>query len=178
MTVNQVIQAIRIIAGNHLQINSFYYGEGVDWSTIKLHYPASFLHLEKARHANKGLEIDFSFYIADLIFQTAEEVTDSTQHANSIEVQSDTVSIACDIISSLDDPNIDWILRNKDNVPIEVYEEIPFDADLAAGVKFDFTLYINNPKDRCQIPTLQRHAIQTEQGLWIFAEDGEAIMPE
>lgn len=178
MTLNQVIKQLKQIVQSHRQINSFYFGEAANWTTLKLVYPGFLLQLNAAiRIVPGGMEIDFSMYVSDLVFQTEEDVNDASLYANTIEVQSDSLSVVNDIVSLISDPDYDWILRG--NVVCTPYDAIPINEDMVAGVKADFTMYVPTVKDRCAAPIASdRYFIETESGLDIIQETGEQIAPE
>lgn len=176
MTLNQTIQQLKEIAENHSQINSFYYGEPVDWATLNLVYPGLLLTQGPVKIVSGGVEIDFSIYLADLVFQTAEDVNDTSLHANTIEVQSDMLSVVNDLAANIENQDYDWILRSDLNC--ELYDLVPINEDMVAGVKADFTLFIPMAKDRCAVPHRSGNFLLTEGGLEIRTEDGSSLSPE
>lgn len=151
MTLNQVIRQIKQIAQSHRQINSFYFGEAANWTTLKIVYPGFLLQLNGSiRIVSNGMEIDFSMFISDLVFQTEEDVNDESLEANTIEVQSDSISVINDLVALLNDPDTDWIVRG--DVNCTPYDAVPINEDMVAGVKADFTLFIPTVQNTCDAP--------------------------
>jgi hypothetical protein len=150
MTLNQAIQQLKEIAQSHSQLRSFYFGEPYNWPSLTLEYPACLITQEGVRLLNGALEIDFSIWLADRIFQTEEDVNKPELKANSIEVQSDMLLVLEDLISAIENPDLDW-MQSQDSIQIEMYSDNMND-DQVAGCKGDFTIRFEQPKDRCIIP--------------------------
>ena len=153
MTLNQTIKRLQQIAQSHAQIKHVYFGDPVEWVRYAHPYPCCLLAIERpVRVLQNGVtEIDFSITVADRVFQTEEDINDPAMEANSIEGQSDCLSMIHDLIALSESPEEEWY-QKADPVQVELYSDIPFNEDVAAGARAEFTLQLMNVKDRCAIP--------------------------
>lgn len=147
MTLNEVLARIETISNAHRQINRFYYGSAVDFLVnIKDNYPAFLIEDTGGSMSisSKKTSITFKMFFVDLV-----NVSDDAK-SNEVEVLSDMMSIAQDVLALLDDPRYDdWDI--SPNVTMEFHTE-EFD-DMVAGVSIDVTIEVDYLVDRCQAPT-------------------------
>jgi len=171
MTLNQTIKRLQDIVVEHGQINSYYFGELSNWSSFpNLVYPSCLITLNDATITTPRTELNFSMWVTDRL---------TFDNTNSNEVMSDTLQVMNDLLAAIDDTAINW-LPNFEGKPVVFFEDSRNNdnADVVGGVKIDFTIGINTPKDRCAMPTRTRNYIITETGLVIIGEAGIGLIPE
>lgn len=147
LTLNQVIKRIQTVALDHKQIKSFYFGKASDFLNDKeLRYAGSFL-------MDTGVVIDlagkvtiysFKMFLLDLV-----NVSNGAKE-NELEVQSDMMSVAHDLMALFDySTYTDW--RVSQNNPVQlVAEEF---SDMNGGVAIDFSISVQYLKDVCAVPS-------------------------
>lgn len=147
MTFNNVISRIMAIALAHKQVRNFYSGLVQDFTTDHTtRYPSVFLERTGGNISTDGAAttLRFRMHIMDLVHVSQ----DSKQ--NELDVQSDMISIAMDIIAQMNSGNYqDWRLSIENNLELVVEES----GDMYAGVIIDFSLRIIFTQDLCQIPS-------------------------
>lgn len=139
-TLNQIIKRITDYANQHAQINFVYFGAIYNkLSASDVTYPALFFDIEQSQILAKQTEFTFSLYFMDRQLQETEGV----------EVLSDMVLIAQDIVAQLRNNYNEWDV--SENIPMEFF--IESDPDYIAGVRLAVSLTIPNINNRCVIPT-------------------------
>lgn len=147
LTLNQIVRRIKLIVLAHQQIRNFYYGAPVDFLTDQTtRYPSAFLTDVPAAVdlSQKTLTIGFRLFLLDLVnvSQNAKE--------NELDVQSDMLSIALDLIAEFDlGVYTDW--KPAINSPVTLVREQ--DNDLVAGAMLDFSILVPYDRDACVVPT-------------------------
>jgi hypothetical protein len=146
MTLNQVLQRIKTLATAHKQIKNFYYGNVVDFLAAKTTlYPSCFLQDLPGTidPAGKQLTINFRMFLLDLV-----QVSADTKQ-NEQDVQSDTLSIAMDLIAQIDYSGYaDWKIGS--GIPTQfVQEEMD---DMVAGITVDISIITPWDKNVCAVP--------------------------
>lgn len=141
-TLNQVVQTIKEIAEAHEQINTVYFGNlpyflshGSDNK-----YPAMFYDLTGSNISGNTLTLNFSLYFMDRML---------AEQTNELEVQSDQLSIAQDIIAQLKWNEFEFDVQSS--ISIQFFQEDT--PDLLAGVKADVSLDLPFTADRCVVPS-------------------------
>lgn len=147
MTLNQVVNRIKQIALAHKQVRTFGQGLGSDFyadHTTKC--PAVLLqdnggNISLGRHATT---FTYRLFIMDLVNVSQ----DSKQ--NELDVQSDMVRIAQDIVTQLSDPNYDdWKISLDNNLQLVIEE----DSDMHAGCIIDFSVSVIYRQNKCEVPS-------------------------
>lgn len=147
MTLNQVIRRIKSLSLAHKQVRAFKRGLITDFFADKTSkYPAALLqdnggNISTAGHA---ATISFRLFLADLVHVNADA------NDNELDVQSDMLSIAMDLVAEFNSGIFDDWALSTDNVVNLLYEG---DNDLHAGCYFDFSIRIMFAQNTCQIPT-------------------------
>lgn len=147
MTLNQVIKRIKALSLAHKQIRAFKRGLITDFFADKTSkYPAALLqdnggNISTAGHATT---ISFRLFLVDLV-----HVNNDTND-NELDVQSDMISVAMDLVAEFNSGIFDDWALSTDNVIQLTYEG---DNDLHAGCYFDFSIRIMFAQNTCQIPT-------------------------
>lgn len=149
ITLNQAVQRIKEKAESHGQIRTFFFGDVVDFlSGENMEYPAMVCEIQQGGSISKSTnksDIAFNFYFVDLENNAEKSIE------NELEVWSDQLLIAGDILSLLSDQRTykDW--RVGDGGSLTFHKE-KF-SDYVAGVSVSVTIelpYLSNP---CQSPT-------------------------
>jgi len=146
MTLNQVLQRLKILATAHRQIKNFYYGNVVDFLTAQAtQYPSCFLQDLPGTidPAGKQVTMNFKMFLLDLVNVSA----DAKQ--NEQDVQSDTLNIAMDLIAQIDYSGYtDWKIGA--GIPTQfVQEELD---DMVAGITIDISIVTPWDKNVCAVP--------------------------
>jgi hypothetical protein len=147
LTLNQVIQRVQGLAGSHKQINTFFFGNIIEWlSNGEVKYPACFVDV------NEGV-IDFTsrqtHYSVELWLADLENV-DQDARSNEFEVFSDLSSIAQDLVAMIRDYTLqdDWTIAEV--YPMKLMKEKFEDVTCAVMVTIEIsTDFIS---DNCQVP--------------------------
>lgn len=148
MTLNNVINRIKQIALAHKQVRNFQHGLVSDFiNDHKTKYPSVFLQDNGGSIGTTGklaTTLAFRMFIVDLV-----HVSQDTKD-NELDVHSDVISIAMDIITQINSGDYqDWALSTDNNLTLVVEEQ----SDMFAGCIIDFTIRIMFKQDRCQIPS-------------------------
>lgn len=147
LTLNQVINRIETVALAHKQIRNFYFGKVTNFLTDKeTRYASCFLQDTGATIdlAGKVTNYSFKMFLLDLVNVSG----DAKQ--NELEVQSDMMSVAEDLLALFDYSSYtDWKI-SQNNPAILVSEELD---DMVAGAVVDFTISVQYLKDVCAVPT-------------------------
>lgn len=146
LSLNQIVRRIQNIAENHQQIRNFYFGSVTDFLTDKTtKYASAFLQDQPGiiDSAGKTVTYPFKMYFLDL-----ENVSEETQ-ANTLDVQSDMLQVAADVVAEIDFHGFDDWEMSGQNSYVLVREE--FD-DIVAGCVIDLTIITPYVKDICAVP--------------------------
>jgi len=140
-TLNQIINELKEIANQHLQINSFNAGTLDDFATSgDTRYPAMWVSYENAAISSRTESYSFSIWIVDRV---------KKDRSNLIEVHSDCKSILNDIKAQVMNPGYGWVVGQDWNYQA-IFE--PFMEDEVAGWLADITITQPFSNDTCQIP--------------------------
>lgn len=147
MTLNSVIKRINVITSAHKQIRSFLHNVNiVEWLNGHTdQYPAAFLQDNSGNISTKGhaTTLGFKLFLVDLV-----NVSGDTK-ANELDVQSDMLGVAQDLIAQFNRPENDWMLSPDNNVQQLVEGE----NSLYAGVVVTFTIRYAFTQNICSVPT-------------------------
>jgi hypothetical protein len=145
LTLNQVSTKIAQICTGHKQIRSFFYGLKTDLLTAKTTaYPAAFLDDNGGTISPKGhaITLVWRLWFLDLVN------VDSYSNQNEIDVVSDMLSVAVDIMTQLSRDSNGWVC--SDGAIQQVAEQ---DNDMPWGVYVDFNIRFPYPQNNCEVPT-------------------------
>lgn len=148
LTLNQVIQRIKTIVLSHKQINDFREGDVIDFlRSGDINYPACLLQILPGRisKTERQTTVRIALYLCDIVDLSMDS------KANELEVKSDLLSIAEDIMAAFDYPvyKFDWDF--SDEASIEFLDEKFEDMLSAVLMTLDIKKRFNS--NRCQIPT-------------------------
>lgn len=147
MTLNQIVERIRLISIAHKQVRNFYFGLPSDFLKDKTtKYASSFLQDAPGVIDITGKQITFGFklFLLDLVHVSQDA------KANELDVQSDMTSVALDLMAEMNHSSYnDWKVSISNPLTL-VREE--FD-DLVAGAVVDFSVSVPYPLDTCVVPT-------------------------
>lgn len=147
MTLNQIIRRIKETSLAHQQLREFYFGLPTDFLTKKTtRYASAFLQ-DTSGSVDIGsnqVSVGFKLFLLDLVHVAADTKD------NELDVQSDMMSIALDLIAEMNHSSYtDWKISASN--PIVLLSE-EFD-DLVAGVAVDFTVSFPWSASLCEVPT-------------------------
>lgn len=147
MTFQNIVNRIRTISLAHKQVRYFRKGLVQDFLTDKtIPYPAVFLQDNGGSINPRGNVATFSFR---LFFLDLVHVSQDTNE-NELDVLSDMVSVALDIIAQLNYPAYtDWKLSDTNALQLIVEN----DGDMNAGAYVDIVISIPYEQDVCAVPT-------------------------
>lgn len=152
MTLNQVLNRIRIIVQAHKQIRSYKLALPTDFFADKeTKYPACCLQYISGQIGTTGISaitLSFRMFLVDLV-HVSEDTKDNTD-----DVLSDMLSILMDIIAELNNGNFnDWALSFANNLQVVTDGEGEHENDMQAGWTMDFNIRFPFPQNLCYIPT-------------------------
>lgn len=147
MTLNQVIRRIKTLALAHKQVRAFRRGLITDFFADQTsRYPAVLLQDQGGSISTSGhaTTLSFRLYLVDLV-----HVSEDTSE-NDLDVQSDMVSIAMDLVAEMNAGHFaDWALSTDNSLQL-IYEG---GDDLYGGCYVDFSLRTIFTQNTCQVPT-------------------------
>ncbi len=147
MTLNQIKKRIEVLSLSHDQINSFYFGNKVEFDVNgDINYPVCFCE-ERPGSIDRDNHLqwyNFRIYLFDRVF-----VSENTE-GNETEVLSDMASVAADLIAMFMSYEYqdEWVVSGVNNRE-SLTEEL---GDMVAGSVIDFGIGVEFIADRCQIP--------------------------
>lgn len=140
MTLNQLVDHIQELGEKHWQIKKTYRGNLVDFLSLENLYPAMNFDLNGANITGAQLTVNFALFFMDRVAQDQD---------NEMEVLSDQVLIAQDIIAQLRYPGEEFEIN--DNVQMTFF--VDDTGDFLAGVRCDISINLGYISDRCQVPS-------------------------
>jgi len=148
MTLNQVVQRIKTIALAHKQINDFREGDVISFlRSGDIVYPACLLQILPGRisKAEKQTTVRFALYLCDKVDLSIDS------KANELEVKSDLLSIAEDMMAAFDYPTykLDWDFAEEASIDF-LDEDL---EDMLSAVLMTLDIKKRFDSNRCQIPT-------------------------
>lgn len=152
MTFQQIVRRIKQLTLAHKQIKSFHRGYVADRLNDKDTVYATAILQDLGGSANLvGSDAVFNFR---MVFLDLVHVASDTKD-NELDVQSDMVSVALDILSQMGhDSYSDWRLSPSNSLQL-IYEgdDSEGNGDMYAGCAMDFTVRVPFPRNVCQVPT-------------------------
>jgi hypothetical protein len=147
MTLNSVIKRMRDLCLGHNQIRSFAVGRVTDFQDDKtLKYPAVFVQDNGGVISTEGHAATLNYRI---IFVDLVNASEDTKE-NELDVQSDMVSVAMDIVAQINSSNFsDWRFSSENNLQLLAEEG----DDLYAGCYIDCSIRIMFTQNICQVPS-------------------------
>lgn len=153
MTLNQIVNRVKLICLAHKQVRNFYFGAPTDFLTDKTtRYASAFLQdTPGSLDVSKKEEvIGFKLFLLDLVNVSADA------KENELDVQSDMLEVIKDVLAEMDHSNYtDWSISASN--PVTILRE-EFD-DLVAGVVIDISIRTPYTKDTCAVPTDELPAV-------------------
>jgi len=175
MTLNQVTAKLLQIAAAHKQVRTARHLQPEDYLVNDYKdadYVAVWFTLQSANYSGKERFLSYLVTVADM---------HSPEDMNELEMQSDCLEIAYDLIAQIGWDGFDWVLVKQGS--FEFFRE--GQEDILAGVTFEIQLKLPYVYDTCQVPTdfiLPNQTVirilATEDGVPITTEDGEYIIIE
>jgi hypothetical protein len=153
-TLKQIVTRINQLATSHQLINQVGFGTKEDLDNLikkGLSYPMCFIEVKKdipISRTDKLQRFNFSLFFFDLQNVLTESRT------NVLEVKSDLVSIATDLLAMLQrdidvTENQDWIVSPSTTLNMDEYQI----SDLCIGVELPIQVGLRYAADRCQVPS-------------------------
>lgn len=172
MTLNQIIRRIKSLSLAHQQVRDFRRGLVTDFfadQTAK--YPAVLAQDQGGAisFAAKATSVSIRLYFVDLV-HVAEGTDD-----NELDVQSDMISIAEDILAEMNMGVFDDWAISQDNPLQLLYES---ENDLQAGCYVDLTIRTKYTQNVCQIPTNAPPSVITETDMKVYDLQYQALPTE
>ena len=142
-TVNQLLKLIKDTSENHNQVNKFLFAKDWDFETEgQVKYPLVGVALvQPAQFITRVIEYDFTIWVADLV---------KKDRSNELEVLSDTIQIAVDIVSDLIQNNQDDEMEITQNISYTPFTE-KWDSEVS-GWTFELKIRVPSINNECQIP--------------------------
>lgn len=140
MTLNQLVAAIQALGEGHALIKRTFQGTIVDFLSTENLYPAMLFDVTGAAINGSAQSINFEMYFMDRVAQDT---------SNEMEVLSDQLQTAQDIVAQMRDQNNEYELA--DNVQITFF--VDDTGDVLGGVRLDITINLGYISNRCVVPT-------------------------
>lgn len=138
MSLNQVLQKIKLIGESHKLITSYYFGDVLDYTVSENARHGSFVcSLLGGTVVRNQCTLRFGLSFFDWIPKGKE-----------VSVWSDQLLILQDVVSQLSDPVYDWDISESAEVRFftEDYE------DSVSGVQTEIKITFDYEADRCAVP--------------------------
>ncbi|GEP95573.1 hypothetical protein [Chitinophaga cymbidii] len=140
MTLNNILALLKKFADDHLQINSYGQGPTDDMTVKDQLYAAMWVALLPSTYSEKAMNHRMAVIFYDRL---------KHDKSNELEVQSDMLSVAMDLVAYLRD-NPDFDINLTGDPSINYFTE-RF-TDWCSGVEMTITIKDPKPLDRCVIP--------------------------
>jgi len=143
MTLNQIVQQLQEIANNHLQVNTWGFGD--IWEIAAsgdIQYPLNCVTLEGVDVSTSAKTETYKF---SLLFMDAVK----NGEVNETEVLSDQLSIAKDFLAQLKHPSYDWNFQDNVSTLEDFTERF---VDSVSGWKMSIAFVLPFTSDRCAMP--------------------------
>lgn len=148
LTLNQVVKRIETIALRHRQINSFFFGDVVEYLTFgDITYPVCICDITRGNIDRDGRTTEYNVRL--VLCDLADVAMNSKM--NELEVQSDLTSIAQDILAMMNYSGYSDSWDIGSNVTMEFMSE-KFD-DIVMAVSMDIPVFTRYDSNRCWVPT-------------------------
>jgi autotransporter passenger strand-loop-strand repeat protein len=143
MTLNNVVAELNTIANNHLQIQTFGFGDVWEIATSgDIQYPIMWVSLDGVDIStpDKTETYKFSLFFMDIV---------KNGEINETEVLSDQLSIAKDVLAQLKHPSYDWNFQDNVSTLEDFTERF---VDSVSGWKMNIAFVLPFTSDRCAMP--------------------------
>lgn len=144
MTLNQLIDHIQELGDKHNIIQKTFRGSIVDFLGTENLYPGFCFDLVSAAINGQEQTISLEFWFLDRVAQ---------DQSNEMEVLSDQMQIAQDIIAQMRWPGWEYELGNNINMTFFVENT----GDVLAGVRCDVSVNLGYISDRCAVPSTETY---------------------
>lgn len=142
-TLNQLVENLRVIASEHLQIHTFYYGDPHEfYLSGTTNSPEMWVACDSVNREMGGVTVfNMNIVIADNV---------KRGEANELEVESDIIQICEDILAYLRHPSWGFNVPDTSSVNITIRtERTPKNLTTA---EFLVPIRVKKPNNRCAIP--------------------------
>lgn len=144
MTLNEVVHELEQIANNHLQINTFGFGDVWEIATSgDITYPLMWTTIDGVDISTKDKTEVYRFSLLFMDIVKNGEI-------NETEVLSDQLSIAKDVLALLKSPSYEWTFEDNTSTLEDFTERF---VDSVSGWKMNISLRLPFTSDRCVVPT-------------------------
>lgn len=141
VSLNQVIQDLQTIVSNHLQLNSFFFGDIADLGTENPEqYPLLFADVAPSNFTYKVIGLNIQLMVMDIVKKDL---------SNENDVLSDTLRMIEDVIIKLRDPSKIYLIQDS----ISLTPFMDSQGDEVAGWTAQITLNIPSTYNECEIPS-------------------------
>lgn len=161
MTLNGVIKRISEIATGHKQVRTFARGQVTDFTTDRTtKYPAVFMQDTAGKISMDGhaITVNYRLFFLDLV-----NVSENTKQ-NELDVLSDMLSVAADILAQINNNNFDdWRLSSDNNLQfVSEGDDGESNGDMVAGLYVDISMRTLYTQNICAVPTTFTDYIPTD----------------
>lgn len=140
MTLNQLVAHIQHLGESHQIIQKTFRGSILDFLSTENLYPGFIFDVTTASINESQQTINFEFFFLDRVNQ---------DDSNDMEVFSDQLQIAQDIIAQMRDQNQEYELADNVNITFLLEQT----GDVLAGVRCDISVNLGYISNRCAVPT-------------------------
>lgn len=140
MTLNQLVAHIQHLGESHQIIQKTFRGSILDFLSTENNYPGFIYDVTTASINGSEQTINFEFFFLDRVNQ---------DDSNDMEVFSDQLQIAQDIIAQMRDQNQEYELADNINITFLLEQT----GDVLAGVRCDISVNLGYISNRCAVPT-------------------------
>lgn len=141
VSLNQIIQDLQTIVTNHLQLNSFFFGDIADLGTENPEqYPLLFADVAPSNFTYKVIGLNIQLMVMDIVKKDL---------SNENDVMSDTLRMIEDVIIKLRDPSNIYLIEDS----ISLTPFMDSQGDEVAGWTAQITLKIPSTYNECAIPS-------------------------
>jgi len=141
-TLNQLVANLRDIADKHQMINGFMYGETWEF------YQSGVTNSPEMWVSCTGITRERAVTVYDIIIYLADNV--KRGEINELEVESDLIQIAEDVIYQLQNNDYEWNIPQDTTIPVKIMtERTPKNLTVA---EFSVSIRTKKPANICAIP--------------------------
>jgi hypothetical protein len=142
-TLNQLVENLRVIASEHLQIHTFYYGDPHEfYLSGTTNSPEMWVACDSINRESGRVNIyNMNIVLADNV---------KRGEVNELEVESDLIRIAEDVVAYLRHPDYGWNVSESASINFSIRtERTPKNL---TTVEFVVPIRVKLPDNRCAIP--------------------------
>jgi hypothetical protein len=141
VTLNQLIGKLQLIATNHEQINSFFFGDIADLgSESPVQYPVLFADVAPSNFSYKVIGLNLQLMVMDIVKKDL---------SNENDVLSDCLQMMEDVIIELRNPSEIFLIQDS----ISLTPFMDSQGDEVAGWTANITINIQSTYNSCAIPS-------------------------